>query len=1533
MSTAGQEPLPSIESMIVDALPDDDRQVLRQGAVLRYITRDLARVVTGSAEAARRLVEHPLVQGGGRGRADELWTIPEPLRKALISGWADADEVWALVAGVPGEAGGLEALYARLSAAGTRASALDDLTTEFTGAIRDNDVPHAHDLLRLLEEWPVAEADEARTRHDRLVPQLRRHSRALPDREATASYLERGFEQPVWTLLLDDPRRWMLHLHAPGGRGKTMFVKNVLGRRCPDRDIPVARIDFDYVARLGIATTEPWRLLLSVAAQLDPQLPNSPFTYMLDSYASLQDVVRPEALPRIRPTAGMDPNRVVDETAIDAARQVPLKFRTELATAVGTGPVVVALDTVENVLHTAGADLGPVLAAFDDIVHGDPSDPLDEGVPGLRLIVSGRFDLAGDRPVPGGLTEPRMPEFRERWLGSDPDQRVLGGTQVRLGQAVISLGIPGFSPDEARRFLTAQQPPIPADVVTAIVARTHENPMKLALLAEYVQRNPGVSAGTIDAIDEIDLFYLVDRVVDHITDSRVQWILRWGALLPVITRDSLEQVIWPALTYFADSGAGYDDASADGLPESPQDVSRWEVPAPEAIHSAAAREEAWRDLLGYAARASWVSVVPDLPDTVMLHPDVREPLRRLLRRGGLPVYDDIHRRSFEYWSRAIESTERALRTTAPRALLFHAYQPWAGADHDGDRLFRDLLRRRADDRTVREELAREVLELADQRGDRDVDGPSSAAQELAHLELAEAAINAANQRGAPVAEGALSAHLDHITSELRARQPRRIAFLEAVLDEAAGRIDAGWAALNRALAHPPADFDPAGHHLALVAGWVAPRTPPASALVAVRRLLAESTDTRVTKAAAAALARGLLAAERWPEAVEAASRADSAELLGAALTGLGDADSLLTGKGYPRVWLARARLLRYEPTRALLELGDDTRSATAGAGPRPAELLARGQALALLDRYDETSDALSQAASSADPVTSVEATLELARFMGRIGRLQIAMSHLIRLTGFTDPVVAMRAQLLTARLNQAAALTVGQDRLAAAEQLAATATHVPPSTMVELAVTRLAVHGVTYPRVLDLEAALTAVPGPGPRLLALRDLADVPAAAASIAPALAARLRSLTEVTDASPAAVVLARAELERVLGDADAAARLLDRVAATESDPAGALTRAAGQARARLAPQRFSPRPASVAGDGGYADPTGEETQPVSDADEPRPLSLQIGTELPGGDILIQSDVPQPAGSEPPPLAIVSADVVARGPYALARAPGQFLQQLRKTLEITDLDRAPLPADSRPLHLYLATEDAARWPWEAAMIDDSGTSTAEQPLDGVQLMLRRQRHPRPPGDEPPVVSPAVLVTLLNEQRDRGHTLSLLDSFYGDRAKLIVQRPVGGTISDPAAEAARILHVIAEPVQRNRIPALQVSKGDHLTAESLALSIGAGPRLLILDLALSGSDFDAAEQVMIANAFCWHLVRMAPELDVLCGMFGGGNDRVGSLRQLVEHVAAGDSLATTIADLQRNRALLPGGRHPVRDVVSLTSDHPDRRFLLGGQA
>ncbi len=60
----------------------------------------------------------------------------------------------------------------------------------------------------------------------------------------------------------------MLQVYAPGGRGKTMFLRNLIGRYCPSRDIPVARIDFDFLEHLTINAQQPWRILLTIARQL-----------------------------------------------------------------------------------------------------------------------------------------------------------------------------------------------------------------------------------------------------------------------------------------------------------------------------------------------------------------------------------------------------------------------------------------------------------------------------------------------------------------------------------------------------------------------------------------------------------------------------------------------------------------------------------------------------------------------------------------------------------------------------------------------------------------------------------------------------------------------------------------------------------------------------------------------------------------------------------------------------------------------------------------------------------------------------------------------------------------------------------------------------------------------------------------------------------------------------------------------------------------------------------------------------------------
>lgn len=1442
---------PPIETLLIDTLSGEDRTLLRHGAVLRYITRPLASVVTGSDDAAARLLGHPVVQG----QADETWTIAEPLRRALLAGWAPADDIRSLVSEADN---GLEGQYARLSASPTRPGALSELERQVGQALSAGDVPRAHDLIRLLDEWPVPDDPAACEVRDRLAPRLRRHSRALRDRDATTTYLERGFEDALWDGLVAQDGRWMLHLHAPGGRGKTMFVKNLLGRRCPAADIPVARIDFDHVTQLGLATSEPWLLLLAIAAQLDPQLPYSPFRYTLQKYGAYQDVVQPEALPRVSPATGVAADTRRDELAVEASREVPAAFRESLAAAVGNGLVVIALDTVENVLHTEGASIMPVLTLFEALRLGHP---VGTRVPGLRVVISGRFDLAGERATPAGPVA-RVPGFAERWIGSRASSLPAGGAELVLGHSITTVEVPGFTQEEASRYLTTRGGITDPAMVAAIVARTYDNPMKLALLAEIVNRNRDVTARTIESFESVDLFYLADRVVDRIPDERVQWLLRWGALLPVLTREAVEQVIWPALEAFARTDAavradgvpGYDDARRDPLPPPPEDVSRWPVPDLAAVRAAGAIDRVWALLLDYASGSSWVSRLEDLDDAVYFHPEVRSPLRRLLRDGGHPAYDDIHRRAFEYWASEVPTATGASRATALRGVLFHAYQPWTGNEHDGDRLFGTLLAGAGEDRGERRVLGRAVLEIT---------GPSAEVRSIAHLEIAEAEVDRATQFGTPVDESTLSYHLGEIGRDIRSARSPRLEFLHAVLADASGRVEECWGRLAAAL---PTVGDA---EMGLVSGWLSTRTPPESGLPVVRRLLADHPSTQHAAGVARSLTRGLLAGEHWSEAYRVVRQADSADLLCATRIALGHALEVLERSESPRLWRARAWLLRYKAAEALTEIFSQPQSA--------AEALVAGQAYAQLGRTGDALSHLSEAASSSDPAVAVEATYELVRLSYREGSTDVSSSHLGRLSRFSDPLVALRSRLVEARLIRPSVLDV-------ADRIAATIDRLPPSVAVELAITRLAVYGDSDSQLTRLHDALAAVEGAGARVLALRSLAEVRLPVTGRRSAVGAEIRGLVqfEAEQHRTAAAGLALADLERILGDQDAARRLLDGLS-EPPDRDEPIARAVAEARARLEPPKRGP-----ASDGETAVAGEQVTSVRLSAFAEDSISVRTGN---GASAIIRMD---------------------DGAAELSRDADQLIGKMGLLLPI----RTAWSTGTR-IDLYFADPDTARWPWESAW-----TETAPP-------VLRRQRERTAPGDRPPPIA-TVLSTVLSEQSMRSFPLEALNDAYGGLATPAPSGLFRESVSRPPQGG--VLHVVAEPVHRRGYPALSLAGVDVLTAETFAQRLPGGPWLVILDLDLSRYHRDAAEQLTFANAFSWYLVRAHRDVDVICGQLG---DRAPSevVRRLARGLGAGDSLTELAGRLQRSTVALRDNQPSWRGFVSVSTDHPDRRYRLDGAA
>jgi hypothetical protein len=131
-------------------------------------------------------------------------------------------------------------------------------------------------------------------------------------------------------------------------------------------------------------------------------------------------------------------------------------------------------------------------------------------------------------------------------------------------------------------------------------------------------------------------------------------------------------------------------------------------------------------------------------------------------------------------------------------------------------------------------------------------------------------------------------------------------------------------------------------------------------------------------------------------------------------------------------------------------------------------------------------------------------------------------------------------------------------------------------------------------------------------------------------------------------------------------------------------------------------------------------------------------------------------------------------------------------------------------------------------------------------------------------------------------------------------------------------VHLWAEPVKYT-VAALQTEARATLTAERLARRLGPQPRLVVLDLVLEEADTYAAEQLMIANTFCWHLHRASAAVSVLCGVF---DQDAGNRRQLlVDSLAAGRRLSDLLVDLQQSAVSSP---HTFRHAISLNTDSPD---------
>ncbi|MFE5409417.1 hypothetical protein [Microbacterium sp. NPDC056569] len=1497
----------SLEALIVDSLPAHDRRLLGAAAVLRYITPELARLATGSEEAADRLADHPLVHVRPGPSDSQRWTMSESLRRELVrSEEAEAASAWRRVSSSDDE---LESIYAQLCVDSMRPEGFARLEDLFTSAIdsRQPAIGRAHDLLSLLEEWPVRDYPDAVDLHKRLTPRLRRQSRAIRDREASDGYVERDFEQDALDRLLDDDAPWVLHLHAPGGGGKSMFVKNLLGRTCPVRDIPVARIDFDHIDRLGINTTQPWRLLLTLARELNSQLAGQPFEYLLASYGHLRAATFAEAVP-LREISGPTDGTATDVEFLEqVAADVPRKFRTELAGAVADGIVVIALDTIENVQHADGASVDAVLKVLREVRDRGASDA-DPGVPGLRVVLTGRFDLDSSLPHKDGSVL-RSEVFHDEFMGPNPLLEDAAGTGMLVGQQALTIAVPRFSGEEARRYLAGSAE---ADVIDAVVRRSEGNPMKLGLFKEVLKDNPQSTADGIDALESVELAYLVTRIVDRIADPLVQWILRWGALMKILTREAVDQIIWPALEQLIADGERYDRAPADtsAMPPVTSGTERWPLPDAAVVRRAGAADEAWNKLLQYVGTTSWVSTLEHVPDAVQFHPEVREPLRNLLLAAGDPVFDDIHSRALEYWRRKVDdSAPGPSRAGALRCVVFHAYES-PRADVSGDQQWRELLADPDLTRSDRGEISDEVIAVALRRENSPRRSPEPTVLGYAHLERAEALIHDAAASERPIDEARLSVHRSRIPEAVRTAEPRRMAFLDAAMAWALSDIEDAWRMLGAALSMPAPRGAAGPAHLELMVEWVHRLEPPRTALDVARRFADAAAGSDWEAQAAEPLARVLIATEQWREALQVATRADDPQLIGLALLGLCRVRDVLESPRFSAAMRAAAALIDLDAARALKELEGAFPTFRSGA-PAPEVSLLRGKAHTLRRANDPARAALSDAASGADAGVALEASLWLSRLMAATGHHDLSTANLSRSLHGGDAVARSRAEALEAVVDREADPHRSHEEISEAYDGLAASEWTPPSVRVEMECARLSVLGATPDGLARLAETLESVDDPASRLRALQWLGQVPAAAEPAPAQIAQRLRDATDIDVASgiPAALLLAKAELERVLGYPDASAELLRALEHANVEDRETLTVTVQDAKHRLAEE--------ATGWNSFTGAAGEMAPSDDLESDAQAQMVQISTVPGDGTLLVETE--SGARMDGRSQAVIR-EMIAEGHYALAAAPVAVMETLGAALSVGEVARWLDEAAEPVLALRIHDEAAARWPWELASIGDRPLASRH----GAAVVRTGRRASLSPR-EATIHSSEVYVANLNERKLRSYSAGALSEYYGYSARHADPYGIAQGELTRFSPSARIIHLVAEPIERRRAPALQLG-GDHLTPERLANAIGhSRSALVILDLALGDSSSVAAEQLMLANAFCWHLVRNAPDVSAICGSFSVSPDSSGRLQRLVEGLRRGLPLAQVVGSLQRQQ-------RPDADlhaVVSLNSEAFRRRFVL----
>ena len=621
-------PSGTLVQAMLDELPDAQGKLLLRCAVPRSFDRATVEAVLmpgADATDLAALEALGLVQAarGGDGRLRLAPAIRGTVLECLPPG--EVARLRTDLAGYLRDDRPVEALHHLLAV--DQDLALDLFAEAFEGALDRFDLAGGESLLAVFDGALPALDGPLRAARDDARLRLAQRLQWADDWYRSRRFLEREHSRERLERLLAGDGSQVLMLQAGGGLGKTMHLRWLTSRLCAPRGLACARIDFDAVVPT-VALEEPWLVLLALADQLNRQLPGGPFTELLT-----HDLAG--SLPRLwrAPQRGATTVRTL-RAAATAAASTRSRFARAINALPDASPVVLIIDTLEVAVLRTGAPLNGLLGDLQQLV---------EECPALRVVFAGRFSLAE-----------RVPSL------------------APFLSAAIELPLEPFSLPERRRYLENRGFRDP-ELIETIAERSDGTPFKLALFAEIVEADGTIDAEDLKAYEQVDLMYLLERVLRRIDDRDVRWLLRYGAVPRMLDRRLVRKVMWPVMQREMPTAEG--DVARAGLPAKAADT--WtRRPGPRKLN------ELWDALAHHADRTSWVTVEGEEQyESMRLRPDVLQPMRRLVRDHNRDLHLELHRRAADdFRERALAEPDTWARATQEE--LYHRLhaEPVTGAD-------------------------------------------------------------------------------------------------------------------------------------------------------------------------------------------------------------------------------------------------------------------------------------------------------------------------------------------------------------------------------------------------------------------------------------------------------------------------------------------------------------------------------------------------------------------------------------------------------------------------------------------------------------------------------------------------------------------------------------------------------------------------------------------------------------------------------------------------------------------------------------